>query len=78
VWGWQVLRKLAVTKVEALEGSYSMLVPALCAVLQQTQGPTKLAAERTLSRLLQVQPSQPSPPTPGGARPRLLPTRHAC
>eukprot|EP00884_Botryococcus_braunii_P017377 jgi/Botrbrau1/4322/Bobra.0232s0014.1 len=49
-----VLRKLAVTNVGALEEGYSMLVPALCAVLQQTQGPTKLAAERTLSRLLQA------------------------
>jgi hypothetical protein len=31
-----------------------MLVPCLCALLQQTSGPTKLAAERTLARVLQV------------------------
>lgn len=38
----------------ALDSHLGELVPLVCALLQSASGPTKLAAERTLARLLRV------------------------
>lgn len=50
----QVLRKIGGASPAALEPHYSDLVPSVCAITQQTAGPTRLAAERTLARVLQL------------------------
>ena len=50
----QVLRKVAAENADALVPHYSALVPSIVGLLQQTQGPTKLAGDRTLGRVLQV------------------------
>ena len=50
----QVLRRLAVISDRALEAHLPALAPSVCALLQSASGPTKLAAERTLARLLRV------------------------
>lgn len=50
----QVLRKVAVESADALVPHYTSLIPSLVSLLQQTQGPTKLAGDRTLGRVLQV------------------------
>lgn len=54
VWYWQALRRLTVLNSHALDPHLAALVPSVCALLQSTSGPTKLAAERTLARLLRV------------------------
>lgn len=50
----QVLRKIAAENADALVLYYGAVVPAIIGLLQQTQGPTKLAGDRTLGRVLQV------------------------
>lgn len=50
----QVLRKISAQNAEALVPHYSAIIPSLVSLLQQTQGPTKLAGDRTLGRILQV------------------------
>ena len=50
----QVLRKVAAENANALVPHYSALIPSIVSLLQQTQGPTKLAGDRTLGRVLQV------------------------
>ena len=52
----QVLRTISLLHPKALEPHFSELVPCLCSLLSAGAGPTKLATERTLSRLLQVRP----------------------
>ena len=49
----QVLRLLVGLKKDIFDAHLKDLVPNVCALLQ-TAGPTKLAAERTLARLLRV------------------------
>ena len=51
---WQVLRKIAAENADALVPYYGAVVPSIIGLLQQTQGPTKLAGDRTLGRVLQV------------------------
>jgi hypothetical protein len=50
----QVLRTLALTSEDALGPFLGELVPCIVGLVQQTLGPTKLAAERTLARVLHV------------------------
>ena len=50
----QVLRKISAQNADALVPHLTYLVPPIVSLLQQTQGPTKLAGDRTLSRILQV------------------------
>ena len=50
----QVLRQIAAADSTVLMYHYSTLVPSVCAIAQQTTGPTKLAAEKTLARVLQL------------------------
>ena len=50
----QVLRKISAQNADALVLHLTSLVPPIVSLLQQTQGPTKLAGDRTLSRVLQV------------------------
>jgi hypothetical protein len=50
----QVLRTLALTSADALGPFLGELVPCIVGLVQQTLGPTKLAAERTLARILHV------------------------
>ena len=49
-----MLRTLALTREDALTPFLSELVPSVVGLVQQTLGPTKLAAERTLARILHV------------------------
>ena len=53
----QVLRSLALTRGDALTPFLGELVPCVVSLVQQTLGPTKLAAERTLARILHVRPA---------------------
>ena len=53
----QVLRTLALTREDALTPFLGELVPSVVSLVQQTLGPTKLAAERTLARILHVRPA---------------------
>ena len=50
----QALREICTVEPTALEPHYPSLVPSICSLLQDTAGPTKLAAERTLARVLQM------------------------
>lgn len=50
----QVLRLLVGLKKDMFDPHLTDLVPSVCALLQGSSGPTKLAAERTLARLLRV------------------------
>ena len=50
----QILRTISLLHPKALEPHFSELVPCLCSLLSAGAGPTKLATERTLSRVLQV------------------------
>lgn len=50
----QVLRTLAFHNRELLVDHYSELIPSLCSLLSAGSGPTKLATERTLARVLCV------------------------
>ena len=50
----QVLRLLVGVRKELFDPHLTDLVPSVCALLQSSSGPTKLAAERTLARLLRV------------------------
>ncbi|PRW50843.1 Translational activator GCN1 isoform A [Chlorella sorokiniana] len=47
-----VLRRVAVACPAALPPHWKELVPSICAIVQSTAGPTKVAAERTLARVL--------------------------
>ena len=49
-----MLRLLSSAEPELLAPHLTDLLPSLCALLQNTSGPSKLAAERTLARLLKV------------------------
>ncbi|KAK9840722.1 hypothetical protein WJX81_000165 [Elliptochloris bilobata] len=49
-----VLRTLAQTREDALTPFLGELVPSLVGLVQQTLGPTKLAAERSLARILHM------------------------
>lgn len=51
-----MLRTLALTEEDALTPHLGDLVPVIVSLVQQTLGPTKLAAERTLARVLDVRP----------------------
>ena len=42
---------------EALEPHWAALLPSLCSLAQDTAGPTKLATERTLARILELDDS---------------------
>lgn len=44
-------------KSAALEPHWSALLPSLCSLAQDTAGPTKLATERTLARILELDDS---------------------
>ena len=50
----QVLRCICAACPGVCTSHLPALVPSVAALVQSTAGPTKLAAERTLSRLLQV------------------------
>ncbi len=47
-----VLRRLARAAPADLAPAWRELVPSVCSVVQGSAGPTKLAAERTLARVL--------------------------
>lgn len=49
-----MLRKVTGASRAALLPYYSDLVPSVCAIAQQTAGPTRLAAEQTLACVLQL------------------------
>ena len=51
---WQVLRKLSSQNGQALVRHYGALIPSLVGLLQQVQGPTKMAGDCTLGKVLQV------------------------
>lgn len=51
---WQVLRKLSAQNSQALVQHYGTLIPSLVGLLQQVQGPTKVAGDCTLGKVLQV------------------------
>ena len=53
----QVIRRICVSKPAALEPHWPALLPSLCSLAQDTAGPTKLATERTLARILQLEDS---------------------
>ncbi len=53
----QVIRRICSAKSSALEPHWAALLPALCSLAQDTAGPTKLATERTLARILQLEDS---------------------
>ena len=53
-WSWQVLRRIASIDASALRPSYDALVPLLCGLMQATTGPTRMAAEATLARVLRL------------------------
>ncbi len=42
------------SKATALEPHWPALLPSLCSLAQDTAGPTKLATDRTLARILQL------------------------
>ncbi|KAI3427088.1 hypothetical protein D9Q98_007027 [Chlorella vulgaris] len=52
-----VLRRVAVAAPQALTPHWKDIIPSICAVVQGTAGPTKLAAERTLARLFGLERS---------------------
>ena len=49
-----VLRRIAAAKASALAPHYSDLVPSVLSMIQDSSGSNKLAAERTLARVLQL------------------------
>jgi hypothetical protein len=49
-----VLRKLAAVGAPALEQFYPDLIPSVLSMIQDSSGSTKLAAERTVARVLQL------------------------
>ena len=51
---WQVLRKIASVDAAALRPAYDALVPLVCGLVQGTSGPTRIAAEATLARVLRL------------------------
>ncbi len=53
----QVIRRICLAKSSALEPHWAALLPSLCSLAQDTAGPTKLATERTLARILQLEDS---------------------
>lgn len=53
----QVIRRVCVSKPSALEPHWPALLPSLCSLAQDTAGPTKLATERTLARILELDDS---------------------
>ena len=53
----QVIRRICAAKSSALEPHWAALLPSLCSLAQDTAGPTKLATERTLARILQLEDS---------------------
>ncbi|DBB12167.1 TPA: hypothetical protein ACH3X3_006274 [Trebouxia sp. C0006] len=55
--GLQVIRRICLAKSSALEPHWAALLPSLCSLAQDTAGPTKLATERTLARILQLEDS---------------------
>ena len=50
----QVIRQICVSKAAALEAHWPSLLPSLCSLAQDTAGPTKLATEKTLARMLEL------------------------
>ncbi len=50
-------RRICAAKSSALEPHWAALLPLLCSLARDTAGPTKLAAERTLARILQLKDS---------------------
>ena len=50
----QVLRKIASIDAAALRPAYDALVPLVCGLVQGTSGPTRIAAEATLARVLRL------------------------
>lgn len=53
----QVIRRVCVSKSAALDPHWPALLPSLCSLAQDTAGPTKLATERTLARILMLDDS---------------------
>lgn len=53
----QVIRRVCVSKSAALEPHWPALLPSLCSLAQDTAGPTKLATDRTLARMLMLDDS---------------------
>jgi hypothetical protein len=51
----QVLRKIAAASAAALKPSRDALVPLVCGLVQSTAGPTRMAAEATLARVLRLE-----------------------
>ena len=49
-----VLRRVAVASPAALQPHWKDLVPSVCAIVQGSAGPTKVAAERTLARVMSL------------------------
>lgn len=48
----QVIRQISTEHRNALDRHWPALLPSVCSIAQSTAGPTKVAAERTLSRIL--------------------------
>lgn len=53
----QVIRRICVSKSAALDPHWPALLPSLCSLAHDTAGPTKLATERTLARILTLEDS---------------------
>ena len=52
-----MIRRVCASNSLALDPHWSALLPSLCSLAQDTAGPTKLATERTLARLLDLEDS---------------------
>ena len=49
-----MIRRISTEYRDALDPHWSALVPSLCSIAHDTAGPTKMAADRTLSRILSL------------------------
>ena len=49
-----MIRRISTAYRDALDPHWSALVPSLCSIAHDTSGPTKMAADRTLSRILSL------------------------
>ena len=50
----QVIRRICTAKSSALEPHWAALLPSLCSLAQDTAGPTKMATDKTLARMLEL------------------------
>lgn len=53
----QVIRHISTEYRSALDPHWPALLPSLCSIAQDTAGPTKMATDRTLSRILSLDQS---------------------